>query len=167
MLAFQTDIVIRGRKAEKYQTLKTIYGWDLVDIYMMSGVLGFINNKKDVQDSESKAIANLPRTVLNNRSHKIEFLCEVITLIEEIDVDSDNAIRIAFEDNSIERPKKLRKQELFDDYAMGGIDILYDMLSNVDFENQVDNIRAIIEKFIGSANIGKKTVEEIFTEEGL
>ena len=49
MLAFQTDIVIRGRKAEKYQTLKNIYGWDLVDIYMMSGVLGFINNRKDVE----------------------------------------------------------------------------------------------------------------------
>ena len=49
MLTFQTDIVIRGKKAEKYQELANKYGFLLVDIYMMSGVLGFINNQKDVQ----------------------------------------------------------------------------------------------------------------------
>lgn len=167
MLSFQTDIIIRGKKAEKYQMLKNIYGWDLVDIYMMSGVLGFINNKKDIQDSDSKSVANLPRTVLNNRSNKIDFLCEVITLSEEIESDSDNAIKLAFEDNSISQPKKIYKQELFDDYAMGGIDILYDMLSNIDYENQVDNIHAIIERFVGYSNIGRKTIEEILDEAGL
>ena len=50
MLTFQTDIVIRGKKAEKYQELANKYEFLLVDIYMMSGVLGFINNQKDVQD---------------------------------------------------------------------------------------------------------------------
>ena len=164
MLSFQVDIIIRGKKAEKYQMLKNIYGWDLVDIYMMSGVLGFINNKKDIQDNDSKAVANLPRTVLNNRSSKIDFLCAVITLSEEIEADSDNAIKLAFEDNSISPPKKLYKQELFDDYATGGIDILYEMLSNIDYENQVDNIRAIIERFVGNNGIVNRTVEEILDE---
>ena len=53
MLTFQTDIVIRGKKAEKYQELANKYEFLLVDIYMMSGVLGFINNQKEY-DSEAK-----------------------------------------------------------------------------------------------------------------
>ena len=165
MLTFQTDIIIRGKKAEKYQTLKIIYDWDLVDIYMMSGVLGFINNKKDIQDNDSKSMANLPRTTLTSRSNRIEFLYEVITLSEEIESNVDNAIKLAFEDSSIDHPKKLYKQMLFDDYAMGGIDILYDMLSKVDYENQVDNIRDIIEKYIDYSNIESKSLQEILEEE--
>ena len=130
MLTFQTDIVIRGKKAEKYQELANKYEFLLVDIYMMSGVLGFINNQKDVQDNESSITANIPRNVLQSRADKIDFLYQVVALSEEIDIDAENAMKLAFEENSIENPKKLYKRELFDDYAMGGIDILYDMLSD-------------------------------------
>lgn len=168
MITFQTDIVIRGKKAEKYQELKQKYGFDLVDIYMMSGVLGFINNKKDIPDSDSNVTANLPRNVLQGRSNKIEFLYEIITLSEEIDVDADNAIRLAFEDNSIENPKKLYKKELFDDYAMGGIDILYEMLSDVVYDKQIDNLKIILDKFSDFSGIkDEKTTDEIFESEGL
>lgn len=54
---------------------------------------------------------------------------------------------------------------LFDDYAMGGIDILYDMLSKIDYENQVDNIRDIIERYIDYSNIENKSLQEILEEE--
>ncbi|MDD3453636.1 MAG: hypothetical protein PHN42_05150 [Bacilli bacterium] len=167
MISFQTDIVIKGKKAEKYQELKSKYGFDLVDIYMMSGVLGFINSSKDVQENDSTITANLPRTVLNNRSSKIDFLLEIITLSEELDVDADNAIKLAFEDSSLENQKKMYKKELFDDYALGGIDILYNMLSDVTYDKQVENIKEIIEKFFENSNINQKTVDEIFEEEGL
>ena len=85
MLTFQTDIVIRGKKAEKYQELANKYEFLLVDIYMMSGVLGFINNQKDVQDNESSITANIPRNVLQSRADKIDFLYQVVALSEEID----------------------------------------------------------------------------------
>lgn len=167
MLTFQTDIVIRGQKAEKYQELKQKYSFDLVDIYLMAGVLGFINNQKDVQDNNSNVTANLPRNVLQNRGSKIEFLYEIITLSEEINVDPDNAIKLAFEDTSIEKPKNLYKKELFDDYAMGGIDILFDMLSDVVYDKQIDNIKDIIEKFSDFSGLNReKTADEIFESEG-
>lgn len=167
MISFQTDIVIKGKKAEKYQELKSKYGFDLVDIYMMSGVLGFINLSKDVQEGDSTITANLPRNVLNNRSSKIDFLCEIITLNEELDINTDNAIKLAFEDSSSENQKKMYKRELFDDYALGGIEILFDMLCDVTYDKQVENIKNIIEKFFENSNLNQKTVEEIFEEEGL
>ena len=167
MLTFQTDIVIRGKKAEKYQELANKYEFLLVDIYMMSGVLGFINNQKDVQDNESSITANIPRNVLQSRADKIDFLYQVVALSEEIDVDAENAMKLAFEENSIENPKKLYKRELFDDYAMGGIDILYDMLSDVVFDKQVDNIKDILDKFYEKSYLGQKTIDDILEEEGL
>ena len=118
MITFSTDIVIKGKKAEKYQGLKNKYGFDLVDIYMMSGVLGFINNRKDGQDNDNMVTANLPRNVLQNRSDKIDFLYQVVTLSEEIDLDAEKAMKLAFEENSITNPQKMYKRELFDDYAI-------------------------------------------------
>lgn len=167
MLTFQTDILIRGKKADKYQELKTRFSFDLVDIFMISGVLGFIHKKKDIQQNDGNTIANLPRNVLQNRSEKIDFLCEIISLSEEIDLDPDKAIRIAFEDSSIDKPKKLYKLDLFSEYALGGIDILYEMLSISEYDEAVDNLKSIMDKFLLDEKIGKKTTEEIFDEEGL
>ena len=167
MITFSTDIVIKGKKAEKYQGLKNKYGFDLVDIYMMSGVLGFINNRKDVQDNDNMVTANLPRNVLQNRSDKIDFLYQVVTLSEEIDLDAEKAMKLAFEENSITNPQKMYKRELFDDYAMGGIDILYNLLSDVVYDKQVDNIKDILDKFYEQSNLGEKSIEDILEEEGL
>ena len=50
---------------------------------------------------------------------------------------------------------------------MGGIDILYDMLSDVEFDKQVDNIKGILDKFFEKSNLGQKTVNDILEEEGL
>lgn len=167
MITFSTDIIIKGKKAEKYQELKNKYSFDLVDIYMMSGVLGFINNRKDVQDNDNTVTANLPRNVLQNRSDKIDFLYQVVTLSEEIDLDAEKAMKLAFEENSITNPKKMYKRELFDDYAMGGIDILYNLLSDVVYDKQVDNIKDILDKFYEQSNLGEKSIEDILEEEGL
>lgn len=167
MLTFRTDIIIRGKKGEKYQEIKTKYGFDLVDIYMMSGVLGFINNKKDIQETEGNITATLPRTVLQRRYQKIEFLYQIVTLNNEIDIDVENAIKLAFEEDTIEQPKKLYKKELFDDYAMGGIDILYNMLADITYDKQVDNIKEIMDKFLENSNIEEKTIADIFEEAGL
>ena len=154
MITFSTDIIIKGKKAEKYQELKNKYGFDLVDIYMMSGVLGFINNRKDVQDNYNTVTANLPRNVLTARSGRIDFLYQIVTLREEIDLNSEKAMKLAFEENSVTNPKKLYKRELFDDYAMGGIDILYNFLSDVVYDKQVDNIKDILDKFYEQSNLG-------------
>ena len=167
MAMFLTDIVIRGKKAYKYQELKNIYNFELVDIYMISGVLGFLHNKKDVQDNDGTLTANIPRTVLERRSKKINFLYEIITLHEELDVDPDRAMQLAFEINSVEHPVKMYKKELFDDYALGGIDILYDMLSNVTYDRQVDNIKNILDKYSESYTVNQKTTNDIFEAEGL
>ncbi len=165
MYTFATDILIRGKQGEKYQELKAIYGFDLVDIYMMCGVIGFMNHKKGIPEN-GPVTANLPRNVLTGRAEKIDFLYEIITLNEEIDSDAENAMKKAFQVNSVENQKTYKK-DLFDDYMYGGIDILYDMLSNVPYDNQVDNIKEILEKYSGDVIFSQKTVDEIFGAEGL
>lgn len=163
--AYITDIVIRGSKAEKFQELKIKYGFDLIDIYMMSGVIGYLNNKKDISSNDSDSTANLPRSVLNNRADKIDVLSQVIWLSEEIEIDPDEAIKIAFEEKK-EEGKKLIRRELFFDYAMGGIEILYDMLSNTDFDNQVNNLKNIIDKYSNEYDESEQTIDEILNKEG-
>lgn len=168
MAVYTRDIVLIGSKAEKFQQLKSIYGWDLVDIYMMAAVLGFINNKKDIMEKDKDVSANLPRNVLSSRASKIEFIKEIITLSNELGTgDDEKAMKLAFETNSIEDTSNLYKDDLFNDYVMGGIDILYNMLSNVVYDNQLDNLKDIIERFFANSNVSKKNINDIFDEEGL
>ena len=163
--SYTTDIVIRGSKAEKYQELKIKYGFDLIDIFMMAGVIGFLNNKKDIPNNDSEATANLPRSVLNNRADKIDVLSQVIWLSKEIEVDPDEAIKVAFEEKK-EEGEKLARRELFFDYSMGGIEILYDMLSNTDFDNQVNNLKKIIDKYSNEYDTNEQTIDELLDKEG-
>ena len=168
MLIFPTDIVIRGTKAKKYQELKAKYGFELVDIYMMSGVLGFINNKKDIQDLNGEITANIPRSVLQRRSEKIDFLYQIIVLYNEVDIDTEKAIHYAFEENVKQTNKKIYKKDLFDDYALGGIDLLYDMLSNIEYDREVDNLKDIVDRYQkGIESSLYETTDEIFDKQGL
>lgn len=168
MLSFNTDIVIKGSKAEKYQELNTKYNFTFIDTYMLSGVLGFLNNKKDTNDANTNATANIPRTVLNSRSDKIDFLCEIIILNEELEANEEQAMKLAFEDSTLTNPKKLTRLETFNDYAMGGIDILYDMLCSIEkYGDPVDKFKNALDMYLPNEDIGKKTADQIFEEAGL
>lgn len=163
---YQTDIVIRGKKAEKYQEIKIKYEFELIDIYMISAVLGFLNNKKDIQMNDSNATANIPRTVLNNRSDKLDLLSQIILLHNEIEINPDEAVKIAFEEKK-EDGEKLQRRELFYEYSLGGIDILYDLLSNTEYGNQIENLRKIVDKYSTSSTERVETADDIFAKEGL
>ena len=172
MLSFNTDIVIKGSKAEKYIELNTKYGFLYVDTYMISGVLGFLSGKKDTNENDDKSgipkTAKIPRTVLNSRSDKIDFLCEVITLNEELSINEENAMKIAFEDVKASDAKKLDRLERFNDYAMGGIDDLYEMIVNQKkFGDPIDSLKNVLDMYLPNEKIGKKSVDEIFEQAGL
>ena len=164
MYIFSNDIILKGDIGKKYQELKAMYGFELIDIYMISGVLGFMSHKKGVP-TDGPVTATIPRNTLTSRSEKIDFLYQVVTLNEEIEADTENAMKLAFQVNSVENPKTYKK-DLFDDYAYGGINILYDMLSNIPYDNQVDNIKEILDKYT-VGNDSQKTADDIFAAEGL
>lgn len=172
MLSFNSDIVIKGKKAEKYQELNARFGnkdvFTFIDIYMMSGILGYLSKKKDINEADSNATANIPRTVLNSRSEKIDFLCELITLEEELDVSEEQAMKLAFEDAPANSKEKLHRFESFNDYAMGGVDVLYNMLLNEKkYDDPVDSFKATLDMYLPNKDINKKTADEIFDEVGL
>ncbi len=167
MLTFSTDIVIRGNKAEKYQELKSKYDFELIDTFIISAALGFINNKKDIQSKDSDVTANIPRTVLNSHSALIDDICEYIVLYEDIESDEEQAIKTAFADSSLENAVKLEKLERFIDYSYGGIDILYDELTSDKYADAVDGMKNLLDKYINKSSINIKTTDEIFEEFGL
>lgn len=167
MLSFATDIVIRGSKAEKYQELKSKYGFELIDTFIISAALGFINNKKDIPSKDSAVTANIPRTVLNSHSSQIDDICEYIVLSEDLEANEDLAIKVAFEDSSLENASKLEKLERFIDYSYGGIEILYEELTSDKYADSIDGMKNLLDKYISSANIQVKTPEEIFKELGI
>ena len=49
---------------------------------------------------------------------------------------------------------------------MGGIDILYDMLSKTDYDNQVNNLKSIIDKYTNESNIEEESLDDLLTKEG-
>lgn len=164
---FQSDIVIKGDKARKMQELRTLYGFELYDIYLISAVIGFRNHKTDSQskDPDNKYTANIPRTVLIKRAEKMDFVSKVMVLTEQINTDSKKAMDLAFEESTANEPKKLYRMDLFNEYALGGIDIFYDMISKVSYENQVDNLKNILDTY-NSEDDSNKKIEDVLEKEG-
>lgn len=164
MLSFSTDIIIKGSKAKKYQELKIRYGFELIDIFIISATLGFINKRKGVQEKDGNETANIPRVVLTSHERLIDEICEYIVLSEDLDAGEEEALKTAFADSSQKDSKRLEKLERFIDYSYGGIDILYDELVSDKYADAVDGMKNLLDKYLDKSSISTKTTEEIFEE---
>lgn len=137
------DLFFYGETSMKIKALKDesgIFERNL-DVYLAAGVVGAIYNRKDImfkidaeKNNESKTTINASQ-LLGAESTRIKFLTSLIFMIESHDKDYDEneLLKLAFSDwfntSSNEKISEDKdKYKLFNEYVVGGIDILYDKI---------------------------------------
>jgi hypothetical protein len=143
--------IIFSYKADKFRRITEIFdSLRQIDVYLLAGMIGVLNDKKDQEKSEGTDTLNIPRDVLHNPGLKLEFLMSTIYLIKSgQDVNDRDLLRNAFETNDYGGTgfRKLDRVALFHEYALGGIDILYNKIVEASNESTDDPIDILIDYY--------------------
>ena len=151
-MIFPNDIVIRGQCARIFRDMKEKFGFDFIDSFFYSSVLGVLavdlNVESEVSKNDDNYEINIPRNVLMSRQDKIEFISTMIVLTEKSKYDFEELLQIAFEENSTENPKIYRLLRM-EHYAILGSSLMENELvnhSNMEILDRVSDIINDIQK---------------------
>lgn len=138
-------------KAEKFRKVVDLFdSFRQVDVYLLAGMIGVLNDTKDKDKQEGNDAINIPRTVLHNPSLKLEFLMSTVYLIKSGQgLDDRDLLRNAFESNDYSDVtfRQLDRVALFHEYALGGIDILYTKIVEASNESSLEPIDILIDYY--------------------
>ncbi len=96
-----------------------------IDVYINAPILGFLYNRKATKNSDGNVSAQnvFPEQMINN-SDKLKYILQLILLLDsENEPDEEKRVDRAF--RTIGQDADL---ELFDQYVLGGVDLLYEKL---------------------------------------
>ncbi len=146
-MIFTNDIVIRGECARVFKDLKDRFGFDYIDSFLYSSVLGvrtLKENTKTIEGNNDSSIEiNIPRNVLISRQDKIEFISTMIVLIEKSKDNFEELLQLAFEENTIDNPKIYRLAQL-ENFAIKGSVFLEEELLNHSYLEILDRVSDIL-----------------------
>lgn len=159
------DLIFYGETSMKIKALKDesgIFERNL-DVYLAAGLVGAIYYKKGIvnkgeleKKNDSKTTINASQ-LLGAESTRIKFLTSLIFLIESHDKDYDEneLLKLAFSDwfrttTNEKLSESEDKYKLFNDYVIGGVNILYDKI--IGTSNDQDNYLRNYYKFIEEIN---------------
>lgn len=137
-----SDYLITGSAAEALEEYKKVYSFDYIDSFILAGTLGFVHSSKALKPQKGDKIITIPRSVLIRRKDKIEFLIQLISLIEYSDFDQNELMHIVFGDDDESIDKRVA---LFEEYFFGGLEHLRALLAKDNFKNEIDNMWESIE----------------------
>lgn len=110
------------------------------EIYLLSAVVGFVNGRKAPVDKEEKiAEASILPSEIAKKKAELSFVYRVIMLLDEKEgfTVEDYKNRTFRDDSDEERPEKLKENmEIFNSYARGGVEILYNLFYDGDEKSQ-------------------------------
>lgn len=152
---FENDITIYGNHATKLKYLKeelNIFP-RYYDVYMAGAIVGSLNGKISKKDNESTDRARIYADVLIRETAKSKKIFQTVILCDEIKGwTSDEKLNICFrykDRNDDESPLSFPEEdkglmqeamELFESYALAGIEILYNDFTNEKTTLSVDEI---------------------------
>lgn len=100
------------------------------EVYTVSAIIGFLNSTKSHIDDEKVQPASILPSELAQKRPALTYIYRLIMLLDEVDgFDIKNYQDRTFRDDADveEHPEKVKvNMELFNAYAMGGLEILYD-----------------------------------------
>lgn len=146
-MIFPNDIVIGGKCARIFRDMKEKFGFDFIDSFFYSSVLGVMSDNQQTEsitesEKDDDHEINIPRNVLMSRQDKIEFISTMIVLLEKSKNDFEELLQIAFEENSVENPKIYRLLRM-EYYAILGSSLMENELvnhSNLEILDRVSDI---------------------------
>ena len=141
-MRYNSDYLIRGSTAEILEEFKKSYSFDYIDSFILAGTLGFVNSRKISKLEKGDKIITIPRSVLLRRKDKLDYLFQLFSLLEFAELEQNDLMRIVFGDDEISIEKRLT---LFEEYFLGGLEILKDLLTKNSFKSEIDKMWESIE----------------------
>lgn len=117
------------------------------EVYTVSAIIGFLNSTKSKVDDEKVQPASILPSELAQKRPVLTYIYRLIMLLDETEgFDIKNYQDRTFRDDADveEHPEKLKaNMELFNAYAMGGLEILYDKFK--DCKEKIDVVNTLYE----------------------
>lgn len=172
---FTHDYTIYGSHATKLKFLakqdnKPYYFRRYIDVYMNAVVFGLLYNQKAVRDDKNDR-ARIYADAFSKESDKCELLFKLVMLLDETsNLSTDERLNRAFRDASSGNTEKIKQNmDLFNQYVLGGIDILYEKLTNgcVSQDDYNKRIIDLMENFEAefTGNDIKDKINKLLTED--
>lgn len=130
---FDKQYRFTGSHAEKVNALTAIFDEDSkaklfernLDVYINAPLIGFLYRQKAIKDSKSEiSPQNIFPEQMINASDKLKYILRLILLLDtEHEPDSEKRLDKAFRQFGQEEDLAL-----FDQYVLGGVDVLYEKL---------------------------------------
>ena len=155
---FDNEIEFTGKYATMVRFLKEDLGLfsTFREAYVTASIIGFLNNREYTDDNQEKVQpASIFPNELNKRKPDLRFIYRLIMLLkEEENYTLEDYKNRTFRDDPEENMDVLkRNMEIFNSFACGGIEYLYDKFRDCDrVEDTVDTLYELLHKF--SVDVG-------------
>lgn len=139
---FENEIEFNGKYANMIRFLKEEVNLfnTFREAYLTAAIVGFINNRCELLEDEEKVQpASIFPSELSKRKKDLRFVYRMIMLLKEEDNFSiDDYKNRTFKDDAEENFEILRENmKIFNSYACGGIEHMYEKFANCNTERKV------------------------------
>lgn len=155
---FEKNIYIKGKHATYMKLLAAKFNSEFsqgifernLDVYLLAPIVGRLYNSKSPVDTETKDDTSIHTEQMNRVIDQLEFNYRTIMLLEDKEnIDIETRIDKAFRyDRNPE--KRADGDKVFEQYVLGGIEILYEKL--MEGTNETDEYLKNIYEFVKDFN---------------
>ena len=162
---FSNEIEFTGKYATYARYLRDEAGVVATfrEAYVLGAIVGFMNNRMETADNEPKVqSASIFPNELSKKKIDLRFIYRVIMLLkEEKGFTLDDYKNRTFRDDPEENPETYKSNmELFNSYACGGVEYLYELFrDNSDTDKVVDNLYKFLHEL--SIDVGLNEYDEL------
>jgi len=146
------NVIFYGDTANKMRFLKdeTNLFSRFLDVYIAGGVVGMLFNQKG-ENNVTNNKATIFADQISTESMRIKYFSSLAFIIDNSDLSEEILLKEAFSDwfsENYDQDSNNNKYKLFQSYAIGGIDILYDEIVGeaTDKESYLYNFYKFIKK---------------------
>lgn len=119
-----------------------------IDIYIAGITIGLVKNLKSSVDNSVEDSANILASAVINEQSKLKILYRIMNLIDDTSLTSDERIDLAFRYDADEEHIK-KGMELFNSYARGGIEWIYEEITQnaVTNDDYLEKLASLVKDF--------------------
>ncbi|ADQ44948.1 hypothetical protein Calkro_0030 [Caldicellulosiruptor kronotskyensis 2002] len=142
---FEREYAFKGRHAKYVKKLCEVLFPRYVDVYILAPIVGLYYNKKASVDNNQNETAKIFAEQLVAEKHRLEFAYRLVILCDKNflkDESLEERIKRAFsnDENIINE-----NMQIFEEYVLGGIEVLYEKIIEEDKEDKDEYIGKFIE----------------------
>lgn len=151
---FEREIAISGRHADELKFLAKnaeIFS-RYMDVYLKGIIIGLFYNKKEKNDISIDSTAKIFADTVIKEKKQLTFLYRLVMLLDETcELTNEEKIDRAFRDDAISNNQEKMKEnlDLFNEYANGGIHLLYEQFfkGNTDIYDYINEAYKLVTSF--------------------